>query len=67
MTTENRSGPFGTGTQQSVEPYAQSNVPTNSDNSLAPPVADGTLARWIPSDLGGEGVATGTGSPRSRA
>jgi hypothetical protein len=55
MASENRSSPLET----IAEPYTQSDN-NYATNALAPPIADGTLARLVISDFGGESVANPT-------
>jgi len=52
LASENRDGPLGT----IGEPYTVSN-PGDPLNNKFPPVADGTIARFVVSDFGGESVA----------
>ena len=56
MATENRNSPIEAAQS---EPYTQSNN-NYSINAKAPPIADGTLARLVISDFGGESVANPT-------
>ena len=56
MATENRNSPIEAAQS---EPYTQSENHF-ADNAMAPPIADGTLARLVITDFGGESVANPT-------